>query len=200
MGTYANRGRQLEQLLEYVNEMYRKKRIAVIHKVPTEWLPIRCGGQFRGAKVDKLASVDFLGNYRGQPLAFDAKHTNEHRIRWDRVEPHQAQFLEDWERQNGISFVLLGYRMRRFFVVPWRFWAANKRLWEESRLGQASLAIDEIEPRWEVVADENKLPDYLAVVDRIFRPKGERKNGGDSLQHEPGTSDNDWGIFAGDAT
>jgi len=85
---FANRGRDLEELIELSNQQYASRGLAVVHKVPTAWKPIRnSSGKVITAKVDKdeFAGVDFLGCYQGRALAFDAKHTNDHRIRWDRV-------------------------------------------------------------------------------------------------------------------
>ena len=82
----ANRGRPFEQLIEMANTQYRNKKIAVIHKVPTAWIPLRDGrGRIVSAKVEEKAAVDFLGTYCGQSLAFDAKHCSDERIRWDRL-------------------------------------------------------------------------------------------------------------------
>ncbi|HHW14677.1 MAG TPA: recombinase, partial [Firmicutes bacterium] len=89
LNSRANRGRTLELMVEWQNASYRSQGLAVVHKVPTAWLPLRDGdGRIRSAKVERKAAVDFLGVYRGQAIAFDAKHCSADRVRWDRVEPH----------------------------------------------------------------------------------------------------------------
>jgi len=63
MGTrpnLANRGRALEELVELSNERYRQQGIAVVHRVPAAWLPIRdARGRIVSAKVEKKAAVNY---------------------------------------------------------------------------------------------------------------------------------------------
>jgi recombination protein U len=140
----------------------------VIHKVPTAWIPLRDShGRVVNAKVEEKAAVDFLGVYRGRPLAFDAKHCSGDRIRWDRVEDHQAQFLEDWTRNGGIGFVLVGFGMRRFFVVPWVVWRESLLAWKRKE-EQASITAERLLQRWEIPVGGSVALDYLFVVDKLW--------------------------------
>ena len=178
----ANRGRPFEQLIEMANTQYRNKKIAVIHKVPTAWIPLRDGrGRIVSAKVEEKAAVDFLGSYCGQSLAFDAKHCSDERIRWDRVEDHQAQFLEDWEQDGGISFVLVSFKMNRYFVVPWSVWKERYFEWKYKK-GMASISLKKMQQRWEVLQGSSRaVIDYLSTVDKLLKEgeicPGVRENG-----------------------
>lgn len=164
----ANRGRPLEELIIMANHQYRAQRRAVIHKVPTAWIPLRDSrGRVVNAKVEEKAAVDFLGTYRGRSLAFDAKHCSGDRIRWDRLEDHQAQFLEDWTRDGGIGFVLVGFGMQRFFVVPWEVWRKGTLAWKYDG-GQASISLKHMSHDWEVGLGNRVALDYLGVVDRLW--------------------------------
>lgn len=169
----ANRGRPLEELVVMANRQYRAKRLAVVHKVPTAWIPLRDGrGKVVSAKVEEKAAVDFLGTYRGHSLAFDAKHCSQDRIRWDRLEDHQAQFTEDWTRDGGIGFILVGFKMERFFVVPWEFWKEKMFAWKYEK-GAASISVKQMLPEWEVSLGGRAVLDYLTVVDNLWLGKGE---------------------------
>ncbi|WP_422444333.1 Holliday junction resolvase RecU [Thermoanaerobacterium sp. DL9XJH110] len=164
----ANRGRPLEELIILANRQYRAQRRAVIHKVPTAWIPLRDGrGRVVNAKVEEKAAVDFLGTYRGHSLAFDAKHCSQDRIRWDRLEDHQAQFIEDWTRAGGIGFILVGFSMIRFFVVPWEYWREGILRWRYEK-GPASISIKQMWPEWEARLGGRAALDYLAVVDNLW--------------------------------
>lgn len=172
ISTQANRGRPLEELVIMANRQYRTQRQAVIHKVPTAWIPLRdARGQVVNAKVEEKAAVDFLGVYRGRPLAFDAKHCSGDRIRWDRVEDHQAQFLEDWTRDGGIGFILVGFGMERFFVIPWAVWRERLLAWKYEG-GQASILLKQMPPDWEVRLGNRVALDYLQVVDSLWFSEG----------------------------
>lgn len=175
----ANRGRVLEQLVEIANRQYRARGVAVVHKVPTEWLPIRDRqGNVVSAKVTQKATVDFVGIYRCMAIAFDAKETAGHRIRWDRVEPHQAQFLDDWERAGGLAFILVGFTStNQHFVVPWSYWKSG---WAQSRAGgSASVPVATLEamPECAVQATMRAAIDYLEAVDRLWPDKLREKVG-----------------------
>lgn len=164
----ANRGRPLETLVEVANAQYRGRKMAVIHKVPTAWMPLRDGetGKITSAKVEAKAAVDFLGAYNARAIAFDAKHAAGHRIRWDRLEAHQAQFLQDWVTVGGLGYVLVSFDLRRSFLVPWWFWAAGLAVWREG--GPASIAADDIPAEYEVKRTARRVTlDYLAVVDGL---------------------------------
>jgi recombination protein U len=151
MRSQANRGKALEELIIIRNQLYERDGIAVIHKVPTEWLPLRDRtGKIYSAKVERKAAVDFLGNYQGRPIAFDAKHTMDKRIQWSRLEPHQWEFLLKWERCGGLAFVLVGWDMKQFFVIPIQDWGREGK----------SLLLTEAQ----LISARGGLPDYLAAV------------------------------------
>lgn len=177
---YANRGRTFEELIELANDQYKTQEVAVIHKVPTAWLPIRnASGRIISAKVEKKASVDFLGNYRGRPIAFDAKHTDALRIRWDRVEPHQAEFLTSWDIQPGsIAFVLVEFGDLSCSVVPWREWRKGLENREQGVSGAAaSVSRDDPIMALGRVGRGNRFGvvlDYLSKADQFWREGAER--------------------------
>lgn len=168
---FANRGSALEALIELANGQYRNRGIATIHKVPTAWIPIRDGsGRIVTAKVDRKASVDFLGVYRGRGVAFDAKHTDGARIRWDRVELHQAEFLDGWERAGGVAFILVqfGGASDACHVIPWGEWREARDRW--NRFGApASVAQSGLIEGGRVGRSRQGIAlDYLAVVDDLW--------------------------------
>jgi len=132
---YANRGRSLELLVARANVVYRAQGKAVIHKVPTAWVPLRRGPRIVGAKVEEKASVDFLGHVmlpggEALPVAFDVKEVLKG-DRWplSKLEPHQYGYLKDCARTGALAFVLIGFwQLQRFFVLPFceleKRWAA----------------------------------------------------------------------------
>ncbi|SHJ45718.1 Holliday junction resolvase RecU [Desulfofundulus thermosubterraneus] len=160
----ANRGQALEDLIKLANDRYRSRKLAVIHKVPTAWVPIRGpGGKIVSAKVEEKASVDFLGHVLLSsgplPLAFDAKEVSRG-DRWplSKLEPHQYEYLRDCALTGAFSFVLIGFwELERFFILPFpeleRRWAA----WKD-RTGPASVRAGESG------LVEVKFWDYLSFV------------------------------------
>lgn len=162
----ANRGLALEELIVQANEAYRSRKLAVIHKVPTAWVPIRGpNGRVVSAKVEEKASVDFLGHVKTPggplPLAFDAKEISKG-DRWPlaKLEPHQYEYLRDCAETGAFSFVLLGFwELQRFFVLPF---PELKKRWEEwkGNTGPASVAVGDSG------LIEVKFLDYLNFLER----------------------------------
>lgn len=109
--SHANRGLSLERLIELSNQQYRRQGLAVVHKVPTHWVPLRgAEGKITGAKVAEKAAVDFLGCVApsGRLIAFDAKQNrDERRFPLDERWSHEVAFLQDVSRTGGITFLLI---------------------------------------------------------------------------------------------
>lgn len=184
--TYANRGRPFEELLKFSSERYKRAGRAVVRKVPTEFLPIRDGrGNIVSCKVEEKAAVDFLGRYWNIPVAIEAKHTEDKRIRFDRVEDHQRDFMDDFCKNPGaVGLVAVSFSMRRFFVVPWQFWRVAREVWAAGgprgasapvhaygwywdTPGLASVSPDELLPEWEIKQGGPFGLPYLDIIERM---------------------------------
>lgn len=183
----ANRGKSFEDFLLFVHTSYQRRGTAVVHKVPTEFIPLRDStGRIANAKVERKSCVDYLGRYGQTPVAVEAKHTNDARIRWDRVEPHQAEFMDDWVKDpEAAGIVLVSFSLRRFFAVPWAVWKAARDeaaatpprsrpisipvkyggvFWDTPRA--ASVSADELPEEWEIkTGGATGLP-YLDIIDK----------------------------------
>lgn len=107
--SFANRGRSLEQLVEHANEQYQAKGLALIQKVATPWTVIRKENQIVSAFPAKKSTVDYIGVVRGRsPVAFDAKQCHDKaRFPLSNIEQHQIDFLLNWQKQGGQSFLLI---------------------------------------------------------------------------------------------
>lgn len=184
MANYANRGMSLESFVEFANARYRHYGIAVVEKQHTHFTPIRNRqGKIVSCKVEEKATVDFMGRYRGIPVAIECKHTSGDRIRFSEVKEHQAQFLTDFTASiygYGFGAVLVSFKMNRFFLVPWDFWLCARYMWTEHRgkketvvkygmswitPGKASVSADELLPEWEVKLNNKYGLAYLSKID-----------------------------------
>ena len=123
---YANRGQPFEEFLRFANMRYEQRKVAVIDKMPTEFIPIRGrDGKVCSVKVEHKSKVDFIGRYKAHPIAIEAKNSNEDNIRWDRVESHQADYMDSFTEEPGtIGLVVVSFGLNRFFAIPWIFWQA----------------------------------------------------------------------------
>ncbi|MDU2064394.1 MAG: Holliday junction resolvase RecU [Sporomusaceae bacterium] len=165
--SYANRGQPLEHFIIQANAYYRHRQVAVIEKMPTEWIPLRNNtGRIISAKVEHKSAVDFFGIYKGLAVAFDAKNTNSDKIEFKRVEDHQAAILDDWQALGGITFIFVGWQMKRFFVVPWSYWRECLTVYKAKKK-PASIKIADFRPEWEVREGGPYILDYLGVAERL---------------------------------
>lgn len=123
---HANRGQGLEQLIEYANQQYAAKGIAQIQKVATPWKVIRKGKQIVSAFPEKKSTVDFIGVYKGQAIAFDAKQTeNTTRFPFANIEEHQDLFMYRWMLNGGYAFYLIEFKAHNeLFFVPHTYLSA----------------------------------------------------------------------------
>ena len=184
--TYGNRGMSFEGLIEYANNRYQQTGRAIVTKQHTLCKPLRNGtGQIVSAKYEEKATVDFMGQYAGTPIAFEAKHCAADKIDLKRVEPHQCDFLWDWTAQgNGIGFVLISFQLSDFYLIPWCYWQAAitareakqggsvcfNPMWTDwNTTGKASVRKDELPEEWRVKLGGAAAIDYLATVDRLWR-------------------------------
>lgn len=194
-GTYrrdaskANRGRPFEDFINFANEKYQAKGIAVMHKVPTEFIPLRgAHGQVANCKVERKSCVDYLGRFRDIPVAVEAKHTQGARIDFSAVQDHQAEYLDAWMEGEGrqLAFVAVSFGMNRFFMVPWSFWKVARDCWERHKKtkqkeiaivqqygwtwetpGTASAKAEDLLPDWEVDTGGFYGLQYLQIIDKI---------------------------------
>jgi len=182
----ANRGRPFEDLLNLAHSRYQANGLACVHKVPTEFLPLRDGtGKLVSCKVEHKSCVDFLGRYRNIPVAVEAKHTEGKRISFDRVEQHQAAYMDDFCKNPGaVGIVVVSFGMRRFFAVPWPFWKAARDVWAAGgpraasapvnaygtywdTPGMASASPEQLHEEWEIKPGGPYALPYLQIIERL---------------------------------
>ena len=186
----ANRGMALESYVNFANERYQSNGIAVMHKVPTEFIPIRDKkGQIVSCKVEKKSCADYLGHYKGTAVAVEAKSTTRSSISFLEVQDHQAVFLDDWisSRDGQMAFVLVSFGMERFYMVPWQFWRAGREAWIRFREtgdrpirermncfcwewitpATASVKEEYLLGDWEIPEGGKYGLPYLQIIDRI---------------------------------
>lgn len=182
MTRYANRGASFESLIEFANNQYAAKRIALIQKVATPWKVIRQGKKIISAFPEKKSTVDFIGVSMGRAIAFDAKSTLETRFPLSNIEQHQIDFLERWQRQNGIAFFLIEFA--KLHEVYYLSFDEVKTWWDGMENGRKSIPYEYFRMCRRVEQGRVVL-DYLAEIEG--RGYVETK-GRDQEIHRAGTS------------
>ena len=133
MGTWNSRGLRgstLEDFINLSNDKYLQENLALIQKIPTPIKPLKIDQQTRHitlAYFDQKSTVDYIGVVQGIPVCFDAKECATDTFPLQNIHPHQIAFMENFEKQNGISFIILYFsKYNEFYYLPFsdiiKFW------------------------------------------------------------------------------
>ncbi|MEE1027476.1 MAG: Holliday junction resolvase RecU, partial [Agathobacter sp.] len=141
------RGSTLEDLLNRTNEKYRENGLALIQKIPTPITPIKIDKESRHitlAYFDQKSTVDYIGAVQGIPVCFDAKECNTDTFPLANIHKHQLEFMNQFEKQDGIAFILIYYTHRDEFYYL-RF-ETLKKFWDRAvNGGRKSFRLEELE-------------------------------------------------------
>ena len=149
MGTWKTRGLRgstLEDLINFTNDAYREKKLALIQKIPTPITPIEIDKATRHitlAYFEQKSTVDYIGAVQGIPVCFDAKECAVDTFPLQNIHEHQMLFMKEFEEQGGIAFFLVYFSTRdEFYYVPFR---DVQSFWERMNDGgRKSFKYDEV--------------------------------------------------------
>lgn len=162
------RGSTLEEFINRTNEKYLQNHLALIQKVPTPITPITIDKKTRHitlAYFDQKSTVDYIGAVQGIPVCFDAKECNTDTFPLQNIHEHQVTFMEEFEKQGGISFFLLSFTARNEF-----YYLRLKELlvfWERAREGgRKSFRYEELDPQFFLSLEHGFLIPYLDTLQK----------------------------------
>ena len=161
--TRGLRGSALEELINMTNEQYSEQGLALIQKVPTPITPITIDQETRHitlAYFDHKSTVDYIGAVQGIPVCFDAKECSYDTFSLQNIHEHQIDFMEKFEQQGGISFLIIQYNhLNRIFYMPYR---DIRRFWDRAAAGgRRSFRFEEIDQSMELFPRGGFLVPYL---------------------------------------
>lgn len=166
MPTWNSRGLRGSSLEEFVNltiEKYIEHDLALIQKIPTPITPINIDQEKRHitlAYFDQKSTVDYIGVVQGIPVCFDAKECTATTFPLQNIHEHQVQFMERFERQGGIAFMLL-YFVKEETYYYLRF-EKLMEFWNRKEAGgRKSFRMDELEPEYFFQRNGNLLVPFL---------------------------------------
>lgn len=171
MGTWNSRGLRgstLEDMINMTNDNYREKKLALIQKIPTPITPVKIDQQTRHitlAYFEKQSTVDYIGTVQGIPVCFDAKECAVKTFPIMNIHEHQVKFMEDFENQGGIAFILLFFsNLNETYYIPFR---DVKRFYDRSvNGGRKSFTYDEINKEFIIKSAPGALLHYLEGIQK----------------------------------
>lgn len=118
------RGSTLEEMINSTNEVYRKKKLALVQKIPTPITPVEFDQESRRitkAFFEKDSTVDYIGVVQEIPICFDAKECHSDTFSLQNIHKHQYEFMKEFEEQGGISFLIIYFTERNdLYYMPFR--------------------------------------------------------------------------------
>lgn len=163
--TRGLRGSVLEDLVNFTNDYYRQRVLALFQKVPTPITPVEVSNEKRIitlAYFDKQSTVDYIGVVQGIAVCFDAKETTLKSLPIQNIHPHQIAFMKDFQKQNGISFLLVYFSaIDSFYFLPFEI---LEQYWTDSQKGgRKSIPLSAFEEQYHI-KHKNGILQYLDVI------------------------------------
>ena len=153
MGTWNSRGLRgstLEDLVNRTNEHYLDKNLALIQKIPTPITPVQIDKEHRHitlAYFEQRSTVDYIGAVQGIPVCFDAKECNVDTFPLQNIHEHQVVFMENFEKQGVIAFLLIYYTARN--LIYYMRFEEVKKFWNRSMEGgRKSFRLEDLDPNF----------------------------------------------------
>ena len=162
------RGSTLEELLNRTNEKYLQNNLALIQKIPTPITPINIEKETRHitlAYFDQKSTVDYIGVVQGVPVCFDAKECHTDTFPLANIHEHQVRFMENFEKQQGIAFILISFTHRNEFYYL-RFEELLK-FWNRAiEGGRKSFRYDELTEEFFLTEKPGVFIPYLEAIQK----------------------------------
>lgn len=160
------RGSALENLINKTNERYLESGLALIQKVPTPITPIRIDKESRHitlAYFEQKSTVDYIGVVQGIPVCFDAKECAGETFGLANVHDHQIRFMTDFEKQNGIAFLIIQFTGKDLFYYL-TFKALCFYVNRAKSGGRKSIRFEELDPSYILPYKSGVFVPYLDML------------------------------------
>ncbi|MBO5509801.1 MAG: Holliday junction resolvase RecU [Lachnospiraceae bacterium] len=171
MGTWSTRGLRgstLEELINITNETYREKKLGLVQKIPTPITPVKIDkekGNISLAYFEKDSTVDYIGLIQGVPICFDAKECATDTFPLRNIHEHQLKFMEEFEEQKGISFLIVMFTSRNDYYYM-RYKELKKYI-DRVKEGHANnFKYEELDDNYFIKASGGVMVHYLPALQK----------------------------------
>ena len=162
------RGSTLVDLINRSNEQYLDKGLALIQKIPTPITPVKIDKENRHitlAYFEQQSTVDYIGAVQGIPVCFDAKECTTDTFALRNIHEHQVKFMENFEKQGGISFLIIFYTTRNEFY--YLTYERMRIFWDRAvNGGRKSFRYDELNQNFFLRSSGGILVPYLETLQK----------------------------------
>lgn len=164
--TRGLRGSYFEELINLTNNVYKEKNLAIIQKIPTPITPVKFDKNNKTislAYFNEKSTVDYIGVVQGIAVCFDAKETSKNFLPLKNIHTHQLEFMENFEKQNGVAFLLIYFKLKeKYFYLPYKM---LKEFYQKSQNGgRKSIPFEFFLSQYEVMQKGNFYIHYLEAL------------------------------------
>ncbi len=160
------RGSILEEMINTTNQHYRDRNLALVQKIPTPITPIDIDKQTRHitlAYFDQKSTVDYIGVAQGIPICFDCKECQVDTFSLQNVHEHQVEYMRDFEKQQGIAFLLINYTSKD--LIYYMRYSELERFYQRmTEGGRHSIRFDELDPEFLFPMKQSLTINYLDFI------------------------------------
>jgi len=171
--TRGLRGSSLEEFINMTNIKYREHGLGLIQKIPTPIKPVELdpvNGNIKKAYFEERSTVDYIGIVQGFPICFDAKETSMKRFPLKNIHQHQLDFMDDFEKQEGIAFFIIYFStFDKTLLVPYTYIKAKSL--EALEGGKKSIAFKDCEIFYEIVNKDGYIVHYIDALDQCIQDR-----------------------------
>ena len=162
------RGQGLEEMLNFVNDIYLQRGLALVQKIPTPITPIEIDKRKRHitlAYFDKKSTVDYIGVVQGIAICFDAKECAYDRFSLANIHEHQIDFMKSFEEQNGVAFLIIHFTQRdEVYYISYR---QLRKYWDRMLLGgRKSFTYEEVDKEYRILRNKEVCIHYLEQLQK----------------------------------
>ena len=117
--------------------------------------------------------MDYIGAVQGIPVCFDAKECAYDTFSLQNIHPHQIRFMEQFEAQDGIAFLIVYFTRRdEIYYMPFR---DVKRFWDRAQDGgRKSFRFEEIDITYEITPHDGLLVPYLDMMQKDLESRDDQ--------------------------
>ncbi|MFV0503705.1 MAG: Holliday junction resolvase RecU [Lachnospirales bacterium] len=171
MGQWKSRGLRgsvLEEMINSTNKIYENHSLCLVQKVPTPIVPMEIDNSKRlitKAYFESKSTVDYIGVAQGIPICFDAKETSHNRLPLQNIHKHQIEFMENFEKQNGIAFFIVYFtKLNKIFYLPFIIF---KKYFDKSLAGgRKSIPLNAFPEDFLIYNKQGYLVHYLETLNK----------------------------------
>lgn len=165
---YANRGMDLESIINDTNEYLLEKDIAVIYKKPTPIGVVKVSYENNKQVITKAyfaspSTLDYNGLYKGKYIEFDAKETiNKTSFPLANIHEHQIKHIRNIIKHKGIVFLII--KMNELYYLL----NGIDLIEFIDNFERKSIPYDYIKDKGYILEyNYNKGLNYISIVDKI---------------------------------